>query len=173
MKHTYKVIGMTCVGCEADVKSALSNLKEVTAVDVDLDKEEAIVEMTTHVSVEKLQQTLLLAGLHYTIKLGTANKNEAKEPESGNGKATYACPMYCEGDKTYDEPGDCPVCGMHLKEKVVEYTCPMHPEVASDKPGNCPKCKMKLVPKDSKELDKGQVKPQHRSEEHTSELQSH
>ena len=25
--------------------------------------------------------------------------------------------MRCEGDKTYDHPGDCPVCGMHLVEK--------------------------------------------------------
>jgi len=29
--------------------------------------------------------------------------------------AEYACPMKCEGDKTYPEPGRCPVCGMHLK----------------------------------------------------------
>ncbi len=27
---------------------------------------------------------------------------------------TFACPMHCEGDKTYNEPGYCPVCGMHL-----------------------------------------------------------
>ena len=26
----------------------------------------------------------------------------------------YYCPMRCEGDKVYDEPGSCPVCGMHL-----------------------------------------------------------
>lgn len=26
----------------------------------------------------------------------------------------YYCPMQCEGDKTYDKPGDCPVCGMSL-----------------------------------------------------------
>ena len=26
----------------------------------------------------------------------------------------YYCPMRCEGDKTYDEPGDCPKCGMEL-----------------------------------------------------------
>ncbi len=30
------------------------------------------------------------------------------------GKGTYFCPMRCEGDKVYDKPGDCPVCGMHL-----------------------------------------------------------
>lgn len=26
----------------------------------------------------------------------------------------YQCPMKCEGDKTYNEPGRCPVCGMYL-----------------------------------------------------------
>lgn len=26
----------------------------------------------------------------------------------------YQCPMKCEGDKTYSEPGKCPVCGMYL-----------------------------------------------------------
>jgi len=29
-------------------------------------------------------------------------------------QAVYHCTMQCEGDKTYNEPGDCPVCGMHL-----------------------------------------------------------
>ena len=64
----------------------------------------------------------------------------------------YYCSMRCEGDKTYDKPGDCPKCGMHLnKEESVStskviYTCPMHPEVKQDHPGNCPKCGMTLVP---------------------------
>lgn len=30
--------------------------------------------------------------------------------------AVYQCPMKCEGDKTYDQPGKCPKCGMDLKE---------------------------------------------------------
>lgn len=29
-------------------------------------------------------------------------------------QAAYYCSMHCEGDKTYDQPGDCPSCGMHL-----------------------------------------------------------
>jgi heavy metal translocating P-type ATPase len=64
----------------------------------------------------------------------------------------YYCPMRCEGDKTYDKLGDCPVCGMHLikeesfAKRNVIYNCPMHPEVKSDKPGSCPKCGMTLVP---------------------------
>ena len=28
--------------------------------------------------------------------------------------AKYQCPMKCEGDKTYDRPGNCPVCNMKL-----------------------------------------------------------
>lgn len=27
---------------------------------------------------------------------------------------TYYCPMRCEGNKTYDRPGNCPVCNMKL-----------------------------------------------------------
>lgn len=69
----------------------------------------------------------------------------------------YYCPMHCEGDKTYDQPGNCPVCGMDLKKEETRistgqssskkiYTCPMHPEIRQDHPGSCPKCGMDLVP---------------------------
>ncbi len=80
-----------------------------------------------------------------------------KETKSTDGK--YYCPMRCEGDKTYDKPGDCPVCGMHLnkeenrsksKSKTI-YTCSMHPEVKQDHPGSCPKCGMDLVPEKGEE----------------------
>ncbi len=75
----------------------------------------------------------------------------------------YYCPMHCEGDKVYDKPGNCPVCGMNLvkvpslpeTKKAVknhstntsgQYTCPMHPEIIRDAPGSCPICGMDLVP---------------------------
>ncbi|WP_379969948.1 copper-transporting P-type ATPase [Epilithonimonas sp. UC225_85] len=32
----------------------------------------------------------------------------------------YYCPMFCEGDKVYEEKGDCPVCHMHLEEITQE-----------------------------------------------------
>jgi Heavy metal binding domain len=38
----------------------------------------------------------------------------------------YQCPMQCEGDKTYDKPGKCPVCGMDLKQ--VEMAVPAVPD---------------------------------------------
>ncbi|MDF1573340.1 MAG: copper-translocating P-type ATPase [Bacteroidales bacterium] len=97
----------------------------------------------------------------------------------------FFCPMKCEGEKVYDQPGDCPVCNMHLvpvggngnkngqhKHDHGEHKkghshsthsggsgtfyCPMHPEVKQDHPGSCPKCGMDLVPD----------KPEEASEEH-------
>ncbi len=73
-------------------------------------------------------------------------------PKSAGDK--YYCPMHCEGDKLYNKPGNCPVCGMNLEKlpevsaKKVQYTCPMHPEIIRDAPGSCPICGMDLVPKE-------------------------
>ncbi|MFV0593142.1 MAG: copper-transporting P-type ATPase [Draconibacterium sp.] len=81
--------------------------------------------------------------------------HQHQHKESVNGKGKYYCPMRCEGDKMYDKPGDCPVCGMHLLKEESRtkssssgtiYSCPMHPEVKQDHPGSCPKCGMDLVP---------------------------
>lgn len=83
------------------------------------------------------------------------HQHEEKTATSDKGK--YYCPMRCEGDKTYNKPGDCPACGMHLnKEESISsskaiYTCPMHPEIKQDHPGNCPKCGMNLVPEKGEE----------------------
>ena len=81
------------------------------------------------------------------------NKTKGSSP-----RGAYFCPMQCEGDKTYDEPGECPVCGMDLQKSVsasykkTTYTCPMHPEVKQDHPGDCPKCGMTLVPEKGEEI---------------------
>jgi Cu+-exporting ATPase len=75
----------------------------------------------------------------------------AVKPDHKNNGDKYYCPMHCEGDKTYGQPGNCPVCGMDLLKqpslkKADKYTCPMHPEIIRDEPGSCPICGMDLVP---------------------------
>ncbi|MCK9423590.1 MAG: copper-translocating P-type ATPase [Bacteroidales bacterium] len=87
----------------------------------------------------------------------------AYEPEASTlEKGNYYCPMRCEGDRTYPKPGDCPVCGMHLKKQEsfansgVVYTCPMHPEVKSNKSGLCTKCGMDLVPEKTQDTSEGE-----------------
>jgi len=95
----------------------------------------------------------------------------ALEPTTPAATAEYTCPMHPEVVR--NEPGPCPKCGMPLElrsvpvEKqaradtdagcadarsagqIVEYTCPMHPEIVRNEPGNCPKCGMTLERRDA------------------------
>ena len=58
--------------------------------------------------------------------LACAGKNEESEKTSTETKVsaakTYACPMQCEGDKTYAHAGQCPVCKMELQEVAMAET---------------------------------------------------
>ncbi len=58
MKHTYTITGMTCNGCKASVEKKLNTLPEVKIASVNLEKSEAIIEMSSHIPIEKLQSTL-------------------------------------------------------------------------------------------------------------------
>ncbi|MGB5780785.1 MAG: heavy metal translocating P-type ATPase, partial [Eudoraea sp.] len=146
---------MTCNGCRNHVQETLVKVKGVTVVLVDLEKEEATIEMENHIPIDKLQEALKNGGGGYSIyELGKHQHTEENKTEIPNGKGTgtFYCPMHCEGDKTYDQPGDCPVCGMDLIEEQNvsftasnQYTCPMHPEIVRDEPGSCPICGMDLV----------------------------
>ena len=42
-----------------------------------------------------------------------ATEEAIVNPETAMNDA-FACPMKCEGDKTYSEEGSCPTCGMEL-----------------------------------------------------------
>nr|WP_245545652.1 heavy metal translocating P-type ATPase [Gillisia limnaea] len=152
----YEISGMTCNGCRTHVEETLNSVEGVKNVSVDLEKAIATVEMDSQIRIEKFREALKEAGGNYQIFLpgedhipdATAENEQAK----GKGTGTFYCPMHCEGDKTYDEPGDCPVCGMDLVEEMslkasaTQYTCPMHPEIIKDEPGSCPICGMDLVP---------------------------
>ncbi|MCB0465323.1 MAG: heavy metal translocating P-type ATPase [Aequorivita sp.] len=164
MKHTYKIHGMTCNGCRSHVEKTLSEVNGVSKASVDLEKAEAVIEMEKHIPLETFQKALKDDGGRYSISLPGENplpaaskKESKKSPLRGFG-GSYYCPMHCEGDKTYDKPGDCPVCGMDLVEEVkvssssaTQYTCPMHPEIVRDEPGSCPICGMDLVPMEADE----------------------
>ncbi len=157
MKHTYHIHGMTCNGCRSNVEETLSKVEGVSEASVNLEKSEAIIEMESHIPIERFQEALKNDGDRYSIhKQGDQQQNskvkKEKEPK-GKGTGTFYCPMHCEGDKTYDKPGDCPVCGMDLVEEQnlsstskEQWICPMHPEVIKDEAGSCPICGMDLVP---------------------------
>ncbi|MGL2963815.1 heavy metal translocating P-type ATPase [Flavobacterium sp. RSB2_4_14] len=171
MIHTYSITGMTCDGCRTKVEKALNALDGIEAK-VSLNPPIATITMDKHIPTIQMQEALTAVG-KYTIEMSNAKnpqKETTDEPTAksccsthshsdkkeiiipSNAKGKYYCPMHCEGEKTYDKAGDCPVCGMHLvKEAEVEanntlYTCPMHPEVIIEQSGSCPICGMDLVP---------------------------
>ena len=151
----YNIEGMGCTGCANTVQKKLSEVAGVTAVTVDFATKKATVETDREIPFEALEKAL--EGTHYSIH----------QSSNSEGNGVFYCPMHCEGDKTYDHPGDCPVCGMHLVEQVggaqqqhhhheespkkVEgngvFYCPMHCEgdKTYDHPGDCPICGMHLV----------------------------
>jgi len=194
MKHTYKITGMSCNGCKTNVETSLRNLKEITKVTANLKKEEVVVEMTSHISLEKLQETLLQSGLHYTISLPNSEEKEmihathahSQHKHSASSEKIeidlYHCSMGCEGDKTYDKPGNCPKCKMklvaivpnesksetkhehnHTSHNTGIYYCPMQCEgdKTYDKSGSCPKCGMDLIEQPKLTVDAKYTCPMH------------
>jgi Cu2+-exporting ATPase len=167
MNYTYTVEGITCSGCEAKVKDDLSKVEHITQVYVSKENNQAVILMSQHVELETLQQALGGKNSKYQISLPNSKPTSEIKAESccssdkgestthqhnhSNEAGKYYCPMHCEGDKTYDKAGDCPVCGMDLvkapsPQQATQYTCPMHPEIVEGNPGSCPICGMDLVP---------------------------
>lgn len=159
---------MSCSGCSRKVEAKLNELPGVSAR-VSLDPPSAIISMDRHIPDTVLQKKISEAGnytismhhgalpeaaQHHTTVLHDHEAHSASSSHSGSG--IYYCPMHCEGEKIYDQPGSCPVCGMDLVAQPVlkparKYTCPMHPEIIRDQPGACPVCGMDLVPLDAGE----------------------
>ena len=118
MTHTYYVKGMSCSGCEMTVKKSLEAIEGVSKVVANAKEKTAVVEMSQHVPFETLKTAL--EGTHYTLVTSLEETTSAAKPQASTHKGTgvYYCPMRCEGNKTYDHPGHCPVCGMDLVEQV-------------------------------------------------------
>ena len=178
MTHTYKITGMTCNGCRAKVEKTLNAIEGIDA-QVTLDPPLAVISMQKHIPTAQLQESLSKAG-KYTIEPSTGIHEPKKKEDSccstpmadhhhdhhqiqNSTPGKYYCPMHCEGEKIYDKPGSCPVCGMNL-EKIPElntarstYTCPMHSEVVKDGPGACPICGMDLVPMEPTDSEENKV----------------
>ena len=118
MTHTYYVKGMSCSGCEMTVKKSLEAIEGVSQAVANAKEKTVVVEMTQHIPFETLKAAL--EGTHYALVTSLEEATPAPKPQTPTQKGTgvYYCPMRCEGDKTYDHPGHCPVCGMDLVEQV-------------------------------------------------------
>jgi acetolactate decarboxylase len=60
--------------------------------------------------MNRLFSYLIIFGFSFTLlNCGTSVKSSTEKDK------VYQCPMKCEGEKTYDKPGKCGVCGMKLE----------------------------------------------------------
>lgn len=175
MKHDYRVTGMRSEHERLLVEERLNSFKGVKAT-VTLEPAQATIEMDNHVNTDAFAKALSDLG-DYRIEMVMSkpahhpqphehtqehqpkahsptaccgqHSTKAPSPQMPSGGKFY-CPMFCEGDKVYEQAGDCPICGMSLVQapirKVSRYTCPMHPEIIREVPGDCPICGMDLVP---------------------------
>ncbi len=117
MKHSYHIHGMSCNGCRNHVEQTLSKVEGVTMVSVDLEKAEANITMEHHIPIATFQEALKKDGGRYSIHNPGEQQYMPKKKEVAaqvSGTGAFYCPMHCEGDKTYDKAGDCPICGMDL-----------------------------------------------------------
>jgi P-type Cu+ transporter len=111
MIKRYTITGMTCSGCQNHVKEVLEKIRGIQSVEVDLKQNTATLSFnSTEISLNALKKHF--SGSNYMIhEFGyTLVKVTEKTIDSG----VYACPMHCEGEKTYSSRGSCPVCGMDL-----------------------------------------------------------
>ena len=123
MKTSYSIHGMSCMGCRHHVQQTLEEIPGVLHAEVDLEHGLAAMELDREIPILIFQKALAKHGGRYSIHpLESAAKGIQQKPkinsESGTGSGVFYCPMRCEGDRTYDKPGDCPVCGMDLVEMV-------------------------------------------------------
>jgi Cu+-exporting ATPase len=101
---------------------------------------------------------------HHVVQLGEMSATPGREltdpvcgmsvsPESAAGKAEYNSQTYyfCSGgcETKFNQDPDKYLDPTPPEElpNVVEYTCPMHPEIVQIGPGSCPICGMALEPK--------------------------
>ena len=58
MKHTYNITGMTCNGCKASVEKYLNEIENINNVEINLEKNEGTLTMSSHVDIAILKSAL-------------------------------------------------------------------------------------------------------------------
>ena len=67
MKHAYAITGMHCQSCVGKVTEALNGVEDVSSADVTLNPPQAVVSMSSHVPLDRLQDAVASRGA-YNIK---------------------------------------------------------------------------------------------------------
>jgi len=172
MYQQYKVLGMTCSGCQKKISEKLNSLDNVSAK-VDLETSSVEINSDTEINLNDLNKSLSEIG-NYKLEDPKKPENTFVKPQDRiSPSSVYYCPMECEGDKVYFQQGKrCPDCNMYLvpieeklakdpnykpaysstnlpenfKDHIGNYYCPMFCEgdKVYEEKTDCPVCHMHL-----------------------------
>lgn len=174
MEQQYKILGMTCSGCQKKISEKLNSIKGIKA-DINLENSTATIHSEKGIDINTLNKALEEIGNYKLEDPAQPEKAFVKPQDRVSPSSVYYCPMECEGEKVYFQQGKrCPVCNMYLvpieekqakdpnfkptyssthlpenfKDNVGKYYCPMFCEGDKiyDEKGDCPVCHMHLEP---------------------------
>ncbi|WP_326983482.1 heavy metal translocating P-type ATPase [Chryseobacterium sp. MYb264] len=181
MEKQYKILGMTCSGCQKKISEKLNSIEDIKA-DVNLENNTATISSEQEFELSTLNKALEEIGNYKLEDPNNPEKAFIKPQDRVSPSSVYYCPMECEGDKVYFQQGKrCPTCNMFLvpieeklakdpnfkptfsktnlpenfKDNIGKYYCPMFCESDKVYDGNvgCPVCHMHL-----EEITEGLVK---------------
>lgn len=172
MEKQYKILGMTCSGCQKKISEKLNSIEGIKA-DVNLETNTATITSEKDIELHTLNKALDTIGNYKLDDSANPQKDFVKPQDRVSPSSVYYCPMECEGDKVYFQQGKrCPVCNMYLvpieeklakdpnhkpayssthlpenfKDNIGKYYCPMFCEgdkIYNEK-DDCPVCHMHL-----------------------------
>ncbi|SEW19052.1 Cu2+-exporting ATPase [Chryseobacterium wanjuense] len=174
MEQQYKILGMTCSGCQKKISEKLNSIKGIKA-EINLENNTATIHSEKRIDINTLNKALEEIGNYKLEDPAQPEKAFVKPQDRVSPSSVYYCPMECEGEKVYFQQGKrCPVCNMYLvpieekqakdpnfkptyssthlpenfKDNVGKYYCPMFCEGDKiyDEKGDCPVCHMHLEP---------------------------
>ncbi len=106
MTHQYQLTGLTCDGCVATVKKALSQIDGIQSVVINEQRNEATITMTNHVSTDTLK-VALANHPKYTISDFTKGSNnlisDIQNPKSDTPSVKTAINVFEEPEKSWFE----------------------------------------------------------------------
>ncbi|MET3535132.1 heavy metal translocating P-type ATPase [Chryseobacterium limigenitum] len=172
MQQQYKILGMTCSGCQKKISEKLNSLEDIKA-DINLENSTATIISDKEIELSTLNKALEEIGNYQLEDPNGPDKAFIKPQDRVSPSSVYYCPMECEGDKVYFKQGQrCPDCNMYLvpieeklakdpnhkptyssinlpenfKDNIGKYYCPMFCESDKiyDEKGDCPVCHMHL-----------------------------
>ncbi|SIP87058.1 Cu2+-exporting ATPase [Chryseobacterium sp. RU37D] len=193
MEKQYKILGMTCSGCQKKISEKLNSIDGIKA-EINLGNSMATIISEKEIDFNTLNKALEEIGNYKLEDPENPEKAFIKPQDRVSPSSVYYCPMECEGDKVYFQQGKrCPVCNMYLvpieekqakdpnfkpiysktnlpenfKNHIGKYYCPMFCEGSKiyDEKGDCPVCHMHLE-EITEDLVKKSAHSHHHSHKH-------